>query len=103
MELNVFVLLSFSGFKFLGGETENQEKKRRRFVVSTNICWVLSMLPGTRPHVLPGTRPHVHDFPAFKITFDHAKETSRCVLADSSSGPRKGISAKVSARTGTAP
>lgn len=95
MELNVFVLLSFSGFKFLGGETENQEKKRRRFVVSTNICWVLSMLPGTRPHV--------HDFPAFKITFDHVKETSRCVLADSSSGPRKGISAKVSARTGTAP
>lgn len=45
--LNRFILLCFSGFKFL-----REEKEQEASIVSTNIDWLFSMLPGTRLHFL---------------------------------------------------
>lgn len=41
MGVNVLVLLSFSGFKFLGEKQRTREKRKEAFIVSTNIYWVL--------------------------------------------------------------
>lgn len=50
MGQNVFILLSFLGFNFLG-EKKEQEKKGA-FIVSTDVYWIFSMLPGSRLHFL---------------------------------------------------
>lgn len=73
MGLNVLVLLSFSGFKFLG-EKQRTRKKRSFHCFNKHLLgiWYVARHQAT----LSVT------FSTFKITFNQVKETSRCLIAD---------------------
>lgn len=89
MGLNVLLLLSSSGFKFLGGRKREQETKKKNKKLSLLEQTFLPCLGIAERQAILSVA-----FSTLKITFSHAKETSRCLMADCNNGSRKAISSK---------
>lgn len=79
----MLVLLSFSGFKFLGERQRIRKKKNSFHCFNKHLLGIWYV--ARHQAILSVT------FSTFKITFNQVKETSGCLIADSSGGSRKAI------------